>query len=1003
MIAILIKASLVIIILLAFYKIFLEKESFFAVNRMYLLACLFAAFTLPFLCLPQLIEQQGIVSTLMEKSNPETFSASPNEIFLSKNKSYENSTKAVSKEISTKVDPQKTEATTPSAIENIDATAQSNDLLPIQETTTPVVAPTPSSTKGIEFWILLIYFFGVVILSLNLFGQIVNTLLRVAKNKDKIEDEEGTIINMTNKIEPCSFFKYIFINPASYDYETYEQILAHEKIHVKQMHSIDLLLSELAVIALWFNPFVWKLRTEVEKNIEYQTDDLLLVKEPEEKEEYQLNLVKIATYTKPLTITTNYNQSLIKQRILKMNAKKSNPYGYWKYTFIAPLVFVIVLFLNKPITSFAQNKNLSMNTINKTEQPNITNPSSNDRIESPESINNSNHVITNEESSINNNATEDGKTDCEKLLAAATKDDVQKVRQILKNFDANCLKNVTSKDFDNMDYVKFLADNEGTILIDNYREQIIVEGTVLGLANHDFDIGEGFGNRLNGKCTELWKAIKLEDEERVKELFLKADKSCIVDGDDPRELADFNMTKTIIRSGATIEFHKNKVYLSFDELSGIKTSKKSTIDRSPSSITKSSQTENSSSDCKSLANAVRANDIAKVKALLKKVGPNCIDRKPEFESIEEISDDGDKITYGRLKAKTPLVAAARKGFIDIGELLIQSGANVNFYDKNSDTPLMAAAENGNLEFVKLLLEKGADINTNSQGFGTALNTASKQGHIEVAKYLIAQGANVNIKSNGSGSPLTAAAGNGELEVVKFLLKNDANLDSSTNGQGSALVRAAGNGELEIVKFLLGNGADIDDATNGQGSALSAAAGNGELEVVKYLLSQNASIDKATNGQGSALSAAAGNGELEVVKYLLSQGASIEAATQGQGSALSRAAGNGEMEVVKYLLEQGANIDAATDGQGSALSRAARNGEIGLVKELIAQGADVNAITHGQGSALISATKNNEYEIAKLLLEHKANPWLSLPGQDSPMVIARRMNNNRLIKLFKKYE
>ena len=1002
MIALLIKASLVIIVLLAFYKIFLEKESFFSVNRMYLLGCLFAAFALPFLCLPHLIEQQGIVSTLMEKSNPKTFSATPNEVFFTKKKSNENLSQESTSEIPPQKELKKVEEIIPEKTAPIAETNQADAQPPLEKPTPAMTPPAPISTKGIGYWLLLIYFFGVVVLSLNLFLQIVNTLLKVARNKDQIEDEEGTIINMTSEIEPCSFFKYIFINPSSYDYETYEQILAHEKIHVKQMHSVDLLLSELAVIALWFNPFVWKLRTEVEKNIEYQTDELLVNSEPEEKEEYQLNLVKIATYTKPLMITTNYNQSLIKQRILKMNAKKSNPYGYWKYTFIFPLVFGIVLFLNKPISSFAQSGNLTTQTFENIEASNNADIQDNNEA----GIQRNENEITAEvdispiEDIVPTNEilTTEGKTDCEKLLIAAKKDNVKKVRKLLQGFDPSCMPNATKQDLDNMDYVKFLANNKGKILVDNYREQVVIEGSVIGLGNHDYDFGEDFGNRISAECSELMIAIQLEDGERVKDLLINLDKKCIIDIEDPKELADFELTKKILREGATIEFHKSKVFIGYDELTGMTTSKKSTNNESKTQITK-----RASNSCKKLIEVVRANDIAKVKELLKTLDPNCIDSNPEFEEIEVVYEDGEKRTYGRLKAKTPLVTAARKGYFDMGKLLVQSGADVNYYDKNSDTPLMAAAESGNLDFVKLLLQNGADINTNSQGFGTALNAASKKGHIDVTKYLITQGANVNLKSNGSGSALTAAAGNGELEVVELLLENDANLNSSTNGQGSALVRAAGNGELEVVKFLLENGANINDATNGQGSALSRAAGNGELEVVKYLLSQNASIDEATNGQGSALSAAAGNGELEVVKYLLSQGASLEAATQGQGSALSRAAGNGEMEVVKYLLSEGANIDAATQGQGSALTRAVRNGEIRLVKELIAQGADVNGITQGQGSALIVATKNEEFEIAELLLKHKADPWLSLPGQDSPMAIARRINSQRLIKLFKKYE
>ena len=67
MIAFLIKASLVLTCLWGFYKLVLEKESFFSKNRIYLLGCLFLTFSIPFITLPNLIEDQGIVSTTIEK------------------------------------------------------------------------------------------------------------------------------------------------------------------------------------------------------------------------------------------------------------------------------------------------------------------------------------------------------------------------------------------------------------------------------------------------------------------------------------------------------------------------------------------------------------------------------------------------------------------------------------------------------------------------------------------------------------------------------------------------------------------------------------------------------------------------------------------------------------------------------------------------------------------------------------------------------------------------
>lgn len=269
MITLLIKASLILIVLLAFYKLFLEKESFFAANRIYLIGCLLFAATLPFLGLPELVHNQGIVTTLLEPS------LETDPVFTAK------AVPSVEKPPDNQEDQGIN--TTKMAPENAILSKGQNKLS--NPTETYAVQPTPAdqattksqaATQRFSYWLVMLYYFGVMGLSLKLLVQIFYTVWKIYKIEDKIPDEDSVLVNMKGDIDPCSFFKYIFINPASYDYETYEQIIAHERIHVRLWHTLDLLLSEIAVIALWFNPFVWILRKEVEKNIEYQTDDLMV-------------------------------------------------------------------------------------------------------------------------------------------------------------------------------------------------------------------------------------------------------------------------------------------------------------------------------------------------------------------------------------------------------------------------------------------------------------------------------------------------------------------------------------------------------------------------------------------------------------------------------------------------------------------------------------------------------------------------------------------------------
>ena len=316
MMLLLIKAAIMLSILLGFYKLFLQKESFFTANRWYLIIGLVLSFGLPFVTLPDLINHQGVVDQIVSESRITTIDENPG-----------------------------VEESVPnSEVPNHD----------IRKGTSTIVPSDAIGDKGLVYWIGLLYFFGVSILSLNFLTQLLRIFLKINKSRDRFTDDGCIILNQTEEIEPCSFFNYVFINAEKYEMSIYEQILEHEKIHAKKYHSLDLLLSEITIIILWFNPLVWSYRKEVEKNIEYQTDALLLESNRVVSEDYQMNLLGISSYKKSSALVSNYNQSLIKKRIIMMNKQKSNSNSYWKYAFLAPTLFVTLLVLNQPSTLQAQ-------------------------------------------------------------------------------------------------------------------------------------------------------------------------------------------------------------------------------------------------------------------------------------------------------------------------------------------------------------------------------------------------------------------------------------------------------------------------------------------------------------------------------------------------------------------------------------------------------------------------------------------------------------------------
>nr|WP_321234936.1 ankyrin repeat domain-containing protein [uncultured Psychroserpens sp.] len=924
MIILLIKTSLIIIIILGFYKILIEKESFFSTNRMYLVLGLLLTFAIPFVSLPKLINNQGFVSELIEP----TLSQSTDKELLKD--SFDKSTLS-------------------------EGLKENTPNLSVKKTT---LSPEPS--RGILDWIFIIYVFGVVVLSLNLLLQIGNLLFKVMRSKDKIKDTDGIIINSTSIKEPCSFFNYIFINPEQYEFEIYEQIIAHEKIHVKKRHSVDLLLSEIAVIVLWFNPFIWLFRREVEKNIEYQTDHLLIDTEHTEKDSYQMNLLKIATFSKPLTITTNYNQSLIKQRILKMNSKKSNPHSYWKYTFTLPMFFALLLLLNKPYAAFGQQ-----------EEP----PTFNDA------------MITDIE------AEPEYFSDCEAFKQALEEKDVAKLKTILINLDPDCITYIENSKHATLTSVKAQLEEGAALELDTTGNVIVTD--TYGTTTETIDtvaISEDVLSS-NSECRPLLEAIRANDMDAVVDLLKTTDANCI----DPNP--GYDETRS---NGNYWRYEKAKAPLFAVARTG-------NLDIARLLVDSGADVKlNVQGDGTALITAAGCGHLDLVKyftsqgADINRKFPNqgnaliAASGNGHLEIMTYLVSNGADINYYSPNQGNALIAAAHSNNVNAVKYLVDKGMDVNFISPNQGNALIAASNNGQLETVKYLISKGAKVNKISPNQGTPLIAASNNGQLETVTYLLESGSEIDKISPNQGTALIAAANNGHLKTVEFLVSKGSDINRYSPNQGTAVNVAATNGHKSVMEYLIKNGADINVNTNSHGSPLISASRNGLTDSVTYLISQGADINLENDGQGSALNAAARNGINSTVELLLSKGANINAQTDGQGSALNAAARNGHLETVKLLIEKGANINLQNDGQGSALNAAARNGHNGVITYLLSKGADINLQNNGQGSALNAAARNGLMSTVKLLVENDADINLYSNGQGTALSAASKNKHQDIV-------
>lgn len=236
--------------------------------------------------------------------------------------------------------------------------------------------------------------------------------------------------------------------------------------------------------------------------------------------------------------------------------------------------------------------------------------------------------------------------------------------------------------------------------------------------------------------------------------------------------------------------------------------------------------------------------------------------------------------------KSPLIAAAQEGDLDIVLYLVQHGADVNKPTGNDrKSPLTVAAYGGHIDIVRYLVQNGADPNNPPAGddFGSALIAAlvTSDGK-ECATFLVENGSDVNLVVAGEeGSALATAARMNSIEMVRLLLEAgadvNASLPSTTNGSALAAVTPRrGTGSTEtVLRCLLDAGANVDMPLENQKypSALSAAAAAGYADNVRILLEAGADPNLPLKGEfGSALAAAEDANRTDCVELLLNAGA-----------------------------------------------------------------------------------------------------------------------------------
>lgn len=167
----------------------------------------------------------------------------------------------------------------------------------------------------------IIYLLGTSIFALLFVIRLIQIAALILSNESEVHNGIR-IVKIRRDVTPFSFFHFVFINRNKADHPGMKVMLAHELEHVRQRHSLDVMILELVTISQWFNPFIWLLKRSIRENHEFLADHGVL-KPGVSSAAYRLLLLGSSFEQQPV-IANNFNYSLIKIRIKMITQIKSS-------------------------------------------------------------------------------------------------------------------------------------------------------------------------------------------------------------------------------------------------------------------------------------------------------------------------------------------------------------------------------------------------------------------------------------------------------------------------------------------------------------------------------------------------------------------------------------------------------------------------------------------------------------------------------------------------------
>jgi ankyrin repeat protein len=314
----------------------------------------------------------------------------------------------------------------------------------------------------------------------------------------------------------------------------------------------------------------------------------------------------------------------------------------------------------------------------------------------------------------------------------------------------------------------------------------------------------------------------------------------------------------------------------------------------------------------------------------------------------------------QVRLNEQLIMAAWDNDLRRARALISQGADVNAKDNTVQSAYLISTSEGYLELLDLTLKHGADVDSTDSFNGTGLIRAADRGHADIAGRLVQADIKINHINNLGWTALHEAIilGDGSrryVDAVRVLVAAgaDARLPSQRD-QIAPLQHATSKGHNEIA-HVVRSALEADKPSKRQAERrLLAAAESGDATAAALALRAGASLESRDERGRTPLLLAVTEDHAAVARLLIYLGADPDALDDQHDTPWLVTGVTGSVEMAEVLLSAGPDLTIRNRFGGTSLIPASERGHVRYVRRVVRTDIDVNHVNKLGWTALLEA-------------------------------------------------